>query len=106
MKNGEWFMPIAVLIGFIGGEVKREEGRVVASLYGRTAEFTEGSAVAKANGADFDLGAEVFRGNKGQLYMPVDATCRIFGMKWAYAARNNFITVEHVSEDHPVPVQP
>jgi alpha-L-rhamnosidase len=38
--------------------------------------------------------------------MPVDASCKLFKMKWAYAARNNFITIEHVSEDHPVPVQP
>lgn len=106
MKDGKWFIPLAVLIGFIGGEVRREKGKVTASVYGRSGEFTEGSSIALANGENFDLGAEVFRGCEGQLYMPVDSTCKIYGMKWAYAARNNFITVEHVSEDHPVPVQP
>lgn len=105
-KDGEWFIPVAVLIGFIGGEVRREKGKVFASVYGRCGEFEEGSSIALANGEKFDLGAEVFRGNCGQLYMPVNSTCKIYGMKWAYAARNNFITVEHVSEDHPVPVQP
>ena len=40
------------------------------------------------------------------LYMPVDGSCKVFGMKWAYAARNNFITVECSNESHPVPHQP
>ncbi|MBQ9850955.1 MAG: metallophosphoesterase [Clostridia bacterium] len=105
-KDGMWFLPFAVLFGFIGAEVRREKGRVFVSLYGHHAEFTEGSSVAQTDKGEVDLGAEVFRGLEGQLYMPVDSLSRIFGMKWAYAKRNNFITVEHVSEDHPVPVQP
>ena len=105
-KDGEWYIPVAVLLGFMGGEVKREKSKVIASVYGRSGEFTEGSAIAVTNNGDINLGAEVFRGNEGQLYMPVEGVCKVYGMKWAYAARNNFITVEHVSEDHPVPVQP
>ncbi len=105
-KDGIWYLPFAVLIGFIGGEVRREKGKVFVSLYGRSVEFTEGSSIAVTDNGKADLGAEVFRGEADQLYMPVDSSCKLFGMKWAYAERNNFITVEHVSEDHPVPVQP
>ena len=105
-KDGKWFIPVAVLLGFMGGEVRREKGKVFASVYGRSAEFAEGSSVAATNNGEVELGAEVFRGEAGQLYMPVEGVCKVYGMKWAYAARNNFITVEHVSEDHPVPVQP
>ncbi len=105
-EDGEWYIPFAVLIGFIGGEVKREKGKVTVSVYGRSAEFTEGSEIAITDKGEINLCKKVFRGNEGQLYTPVDAGCKIFGMKWAYAARNNFITIEHVSEDHPVPVQP
>ena len=104
--DGEWFIPVAVLIGFAGGEVRREKGKVFASVYGKGAEFTEGSDIAVTDKGEVNLGKKVFRGPADQLYMPVDTACKIYGMKWAYAERNNFITIEHVSEDHPVPVQP
>ena len=105
-KDGVWYLPFATLIRFIGGEEKREEGRVTLSLYGHTVTFTENSSIAQTEKGEINLSNEVYRGNEGQLYMPVDASCKLFRMKWAYAARNNFITIEHVSEDHPVPVQP
>ena len=104
--DGEWFIPVAVLIGFAGGEVRREKGKVFASVYGKGAEFTEESDIAVTDKGEVNLGKKVFRGPADQLYMPVDTACKIYGMKWAYAERNNFITIEHVSEDHPVPVQP
>ncbi|MBQ8016301.1 MAG: hypothetical protein IJ264_08980, partial [Clostridia bacterium] len=66
----------------------------------------EGSSIASTNKGEVALGAEVFRGNEGQLYMPVDGACKAFGMKWAYAPRNNFITIEHISENHPIVPQP
>lgn len=106
LKDGVWYLPFATLIRYIGGEVNREKGRVTLSLYGHTVTFSENSSIAKTEKGEINLGNEVYRGNEGQLYMPVDASCKLFGMKWAYAKRNNFITVEHVSEDHPVPVQP
>ncbi len=106
VKDGIWYLPFAVLIGFMGGEVRRENGSAYVSVYGKHARFIEGSRIAETDKGEVDLGAEVFRGEAGQLYAPVDSGCKIFGMKWAYAKRNNFITVEHVSEDHPVPVQP
>jgi hypothetical protein len=31
---------------------------------------------------------------------------KLFDMRWAYAKRNNFILVEHESEDKPITVQP
>ncbi|MBQ2694590.1 MAG: metallophosphoesterase family protein [Clostridia bacterium] len=105
-KNGEWYIAFATLIRFAGGEDIREKGKVTLKLYGTEATFTESSRVAATNKGDFDLGAEVFRGNEGQLYMPVDGACKALGMKWAYAKRNNFITIEHVSESVPIVPQP
>ncbi len=105
-KDGEWYIAFATLIRFAGGEDIREKGKVTLKLYGTEATFTENSRVAATNKGDVDLGAEVFRGSEGQLYMPVDGACKAFGMKWAYAKRNNFITIEHVSEDHPIVYQP
>ncbi len=105
-KDGEWYIAFATMIRFAGGEDIREKGKVTLKIYGREVTFTEGSSIAVTNKGDVDLGAEVFRGNEGQLYMPVDGACKAFGMKWAYAKRNNFITIEHISEDHPIVLQP
>lgn len=104
--NGTWFAAFATLISFIGGEVSREKGKVTLEVYRKKAVFTEGSSIAETDKGSIDLGEKVYRGREGQLYIPVDGACRIFGMKWAYAARNNFITIECSSEDHPVPIQP
>ena len=104
--DGVWFIPLAVLIGFIGGEVRRECSKVFTSLYGKSAEFAEGSNVALTDNGEIQLDAAVFRGSENQLYMPIDSVCKIFGMKWAYAERNNFLTIEHVDESSPVPYQP
>ncbi|MBR3818965.1 MAG: metallophosphoesterase family protein [Clostridia bacterium] len=105
-KDSEWYVAFATMIRFAGGEDIREKGKVTLKIYGNEATFTEGSNIAVTNKGDVDLGAEVFRGNEGQLYMPVDGACKAFGMKWAYAKRNNFITIEHVSENHPIVIQP
>ena len=105
-KDGEWYIAFATLIRFAGGVDIREEGKVTLRLYGREAVFTEGSATATTPDGEISLGSEVFRGHEGQLYMPVEGACKAFRMKWAYAARNNFITIEHVSEDHPIVPQP
>lgn len=105
-KDGEWYIAFATMIRFAGGEDIREKGKVTLRIYGNEVTFTEGSSIAITNKGDVDLGTKVFRGNADQLYMPVDGACKAFGMKWAYAARNNFITVEHISEDHPIVQQP
>ena len=105
-KDGEWYIAFATLIRFAGGVDIREEGKVTLRLYGREAVFTEGSATATTPDGEISLGSEVFRGHEGQLYMPVEGACKAFRMKWAHAARNNFITIEHISEDHPIVPQP
>ncbi len=105
-NDGVWYVAFATVIRFAGGEDIREKGKVTLRIYGREAVFEEGSSVAVTDKGDVDLGACVFRGNEGQLYMPVDGACKAFGMKWAYAARNNFISIEHASEHHPIVPQP
>lgn len=105
-KDGVWYIALATLFRFAGGEDIRERGKVTLKIYGKQATFTEGESIAVTPDGNVDLGYEVFRGFEGQLYMPVDASCKIFNMKWAYAARNNFITVEHASEHHPIVPQP
>ena len=105
-KNDKWFVPFATLVGFIGGEVNREKGKVTVSVYGKSAVFTEGSDIAETDKGEVKLEAEVYRGNEGQLYIPLDSACKIFDMKWAYAKRNNYITIETFDESQPVPFQP
>ncbi len=105
-KDGVWYIAMATMFRFAGGEDIRSEGKVTLRIYGKEATFTEGSAIAETPNGNVQLEAEVFRGNEGQLYMPVDSSCKLFGMKWAYAQRNNFITVEHASEHHPIVPQP
>ena len=105
-ENGEWYIVFANLIRFAGGEDIREKGKITLKIYGNEATFTEGSSVAETPNGNIELGAKVFRGRENQLYIPVDGACKAFRMKWAYAERNNFITVEHVSENVPIVPQP
>ena len=104
--DGIWRVPFATLIAFIGGDVLREPGKATVAAYGKRAVFTEGSDVAETDQGPVRLSAPVYRGSARQLFMPLPDCCRIFGMKWAYAARNNYLTVETANESHPVPLQP
>ena len=104
-KDGVWFVPMATLLTFAGGSVEKTAGQVSMELYGHTAVFTEGSDVAQTDRGELRLGAAVFRGECGQLYIPADG-CHAFDMRWAYAPYNNFLSFEHESEDRPVTVQP
>ncbi len=105
-KDGVWYIAAGTLVSVIGGDTKREKGKMTLEIYGRKAVYTEGSNVAVTDKGDIALGGEVFRGSCSQLFVPLDSFCRIFGMKWAYAKRNNFITIESSNESHPVPEQP
>ena len=105
-KDGVWYAPMQTMVAFIGGGVVKEKGKVTCEVYGRKAEFFEDSDIAKLNGEDFKLNAKVFRGLESQLYIPIEGFTKMFGMKWAYAKRNNFITVEYPTEDKPVTYQP
>ena len=103
--DGVWFSPFATLVGYAGGSVIKEKGKVTLSIYGKTVTFYENSDIADTDGGEMKLPAKVYRGKRGQLYIPCDG-CRALGMRWAYADRNNFISFEHESEDKPVTEQP
>ncbi len=105
-RDGQWYVPAGTLISFIGGDVLREKGKMTLSVYGKTAVYIEGSDIAVTDSGEVPLGGEVIRGNRDQLFVPIDSMCKIFGMKWAYAARNNFLTVESSNESEPTPTQP
>ncbi|MDR1629137.1 MAG: metallophosphoesterase family protein [Oscillospiraceae bacterium] len=104
-KDGVWYAPLAVLIGCVGGLVEKKPGRVSLEIYGKSAVFTEGSDTAQTNQGEVKLSASVFRGAREQLYIPCDA-CAVFGMRWNYAPRNNFISFEVETQAHPVTEQP
>lgn len=104
--NGVWYVPAAVLIQYIGADVKREEGKVTLSAYDTTAVFFENSDIAETHKGKTKLSAPVIRADREQLYVPVDDLCKAFNMTWSYFTRNNFISIEHESESIPVPKQP
>lgn len=104
-KDGIWYVPLAVLIGFIGGRVEKREGEAELAVYGHTAVFREGEDVAQTDRGALTLPGKVYRGHRGQLYIPADG-CAAFEMRWAYAPRNNFISFEHESEEKPITEQP
>lgn len=101
-----WYIAAGTLCSFIGGNTVRSVGKMTLELYGRTAVFEEQSDVALTDRGEVKLCGTVKRLFEGQLYVPVESVCNIFRMKWAYAERNNFITIESSNESHPVPVQP
>ncbi|OQA50103.1 MAG: DNA-3-methyladenine glycosylase 1 [Firmicutes bacterium ADurb.Bin300] len=106
LLNGIWFIPAAVLVQYIGGQVERQKGSITLSVYGRTAKYFENSDKAQTDRGGLKLCAPVTRMDRGQLYVPVDDLCKSLGMTWRYFSRNNFISIEHESEEKPVPEQP
>jgi len=104
-RDGTWFAPLAILVTCIGGLAEMTPGKVKLEAYDCWAEFTEGSDVAKTDWRDLKLPAPVYRGSRGQLYIPVQG-CEPLGMAWKYIAENNFMSFEHPSEDHPMQTQP
>ena len=103
--DGVWFAPLAVLVDCIGGEAQKSPGKVRLEIYDCWAEFTEGSDVAKTDWRDLKLPAPVYRGARGQLYIPLQG-CEPLGMTWKVVPHNNFVSFEHPSEDHPLTEQP
>ena len=75
--------------------------------YGHWAKFTQDSKTVETDRGTVELENAVFRNEakRNQLYIPLDAV-KLFDMRWAYAKRNNFILVEHESEEKPITVQP
>mgnify|MGYP002512639190 FL=1 len=105
-KDGIWYAPLSVMFNAICAEVIKEKGKVTLEIYGKRATFTENSDVAMTDDGEVKLVAPVYRGNRGQLYIPVESVVSCFDMKWNYAEKNNFISIEHVSEDIPYTEQP
>lgn len=105
--DGVWFGCLCVLFSYFGGFVQKTENQVYLEGYGHWARFTQDSDIAETDRGEVKLEKAVYRNaeRKNQLYIPMNAV-EIFDMRWAYAKRNNFILVEHESEDKPITVQP
>jgi hypothetical protein len=103
--DGIWYGALGLLAPFVGGDVRKTEGKIRLDMYAHWAEFTENSDIAETDRGQVKLPATVKRLNRDQLYIPFDAV-HIFEMRWAYAKRNNFISVEHESEAKHVTAQP
>ncbi|MBQ3603378.1 MAG: fibronectin type III domain-containing protein [Clostridia bacterium] len=105
--DGVWFGCLSVLFSYFGGFVQKTENQVYLEGYGHWARFTQDSDIAETDRGEVKLEKAVYRNaeRKNQLYIPMNAV-EIFDMRWAYAKRNNFILVEHESEDKPITVQP
>ena len=105
-KDGIWYAPMSAMVAFAGGYVLKEKGKVTCDFMGHNTVFFEDSDTALADGSEFKMNAPVFRGRESQLYIPIEGFCNIFGFKWAYVKRNNFISVEFKEEQFPVSYQP
>ncbi len=106
-KDGIWYAPLYVMFNVICADVLKEKGKLTLGIYGKSAAFTEGSDIAvTGTGEEIKLPGKVYRGNKQQLYIPLDALVSCFGMKWNYAENNNYISVEHATEAIPCTTQP
>ncbi len=105
--DGVWYGCLSVLFTYFGGMVKKTENQVYLEGYGHWARFTQDSNVVETDRGEVILENAVYRNEerKNQLYIPLDAV-KIFDMRWAYAKRNNFILIEHESEEKPITVQP
>lgn len=106
-KDGVWFGCLSVLFSYFGGYVQKTENQLYLEGYGHWARFTQDSNIVETDQGEVTLEKAVYRNAErmNQLYIPMDAV-KIFEMRWAYAKRNNFILVEHESEDKPITVQP
>ena len=100
-KDGIWFAPFGVLIQAIGGKVIKETDTLSCEAYGRKAVFTVGSRFAKTDLGTVEMSAEPYF-DRGQLYVPVDESAKMFEMEWYYAERNNYINWNTPSEDKPL----
>ncbi len=106
-KGGIWYAPLYVMFSVVCADVLKEKGKITLGIYGKSATFTENSDIAvTGNGEEITLQGKVYRGNKEQLYIPLDALVSCFGMKWNYAENNNYISVEHATESAPCTEQP
>lgn len=100
-KDGIWYAPFGVVIQFIGGKVIKEKDSLYVEAYNRRATFTAGSRLAKTDIGTVEMSGEPYF-NRGQLYVPIDDSAKMFEMEWYHAKRNNFINWNTPSEDKPL----
>lgn len=104
-RDGILYAPFAVLIQAIGGKVIKEKGSVSVEVYDHRAVFTEGSPLAQTDAGTVTMPGAVYSEN-GQLYIPVDASAKMFDMDWYFAERNGFVNWNTPSEDRTLYCQP
>ena len=71
--DGIWYGALGLLAPFVGGDVKKTEGKIRLDMYAHWAEFTENSDIAETDRGQVKLPATVKRLNRDQLYIPFDA---------------------------------
>ncbi len=103
--DGIWFAPLGIVIQSIGGKVIKEENSLICEAYKHKAEFINGSKTAHTDMGSVEMIASPFF-EKGQLYVPVDDTAKMFELSWYYAERNNYINWNTPHEDKPLYAHP
>lgn len=98
--NGEWYIPLGGFFSFIGAKNVKDNNKLTVSVFGKEAEFTEGTDIMKtSDGKEIKLSGKVYRHEKGQLYVTVNPTLEYFDMQWHYWERNNILGIESPLED-------
>ena len=101
-----WYLCPGAVMSFTGGTAVRSPGRIRVEIYGRFAEFTEGSGVMCTSQGDFEMAGPCLRLSRDQLFVPVDDFCRPLRMHALYFEHNNFISIESETEERPIAPQP
>lgn len=103
--DGVWYICPGQFGGFIGATVTRAPGKIRLGVYGRFAEFTEGSDIMLTHNGEVKMEGKCLRLDMDQLFVPVEALC-VLRMHPLYFEHNNFISVESETEAIPIPPQP
>ncbi|MBQ7637558.1 MAG: metallophosphoesterase family protein [Clostridia bacterium] len=104
--DGLWYICPGAVMSYTGGTAKRAPGRIRVEIYGRFAEFAEGSRVMLTRDGEQQMAGPCLRLDREQLFVPVEDFCRPLRMHPLYFTRNNFISIESETEERPVEEQP
>lgn len=104
--DGVWYVAPGPVMSFTGGVALRTPGKIRVEIYGRFAEFSEGSDVMRTSGGERRMRGSCLRLLRGQLYVPVEDFCAPLRMHPLFFAHNRFISIESETEARPVPEQP
>lgn len=100
-RDGVWYAPLGVVMQGVGAFVQKGENTLLIKAYDNRALFTENDAKVLTDKGTITLHNLPFM-LKGQLYVPVDETAKMFDMTWYYAEKNNYINWNTASEDKPL----